>query len=86
MVIHIKDAGTDALVRELAKRRGIGITAAIKEAVEEALQAEQATAAEAAKELRVRLQPLFDMMDAYPRTGAVADKQFFDDLWDEDDR
>jgi antitoxin VapB len=80
MVIHIKDAGTDALVRELAKRRGIGITAAIKEAVEEALRVDEPKTS-----LWDRTADLRAKLDTYPRTGEVADKRFYDSLWGQED-
>lgn len=69
MVIHVKDEEADMLVRRLARSRGIGITEAIKEAVQEAL------AADAAHEeqlrdipLRERLRPLLDRLDRLPRS------------------
>jgi antitoxin VapB len=79
MAIHVRDPETDALVRELARRRGIGIT----EAVDEALKSERAgkTEDERGASLRERLKPLLDKVDALPRTGLAADKQFYDELW-----
>ncbi|MBE7185777.1 MAG: type II toxin-antitoxin system VapB family antitoxin [Methylobacterium mesophilicum] len=38
MVLHVKDDRTDWLVREFARRRGLGITEAIRTAVEEATE------------------------------------------------
>jgi antitoxin VapB len=38
MALHVRDPKTDALVRKLAERRGIGVTEAIREATEEALE------------------------------------------------
>lgn len=83
MAIHVRDPETDALVRELARRRGIGITEAIREAVDEALKSERAgkTEDERGASLRERLKPLLDKVDALPRTGLAADKQFYDELW-----
>lgn len=86
MAIHIRDPKTDALVRELAQRRGTGLTEAIREVFEEALEREKRQARWKADELRERLQPLFDKIDAYPRTGQVADKRFFDEMWGEGDQ
>ena len=83
MAFHVRDPKTDALVREVARRRGIGITEAIREIAEEALAGEKAR--ETGEELRRRLQPLFDKVDAMPRTGKRADKQFFNDLWGQGD-
>jgi antitoxin VapB len=83
MAIHVRDPETDALVRELARRRGIGITEAIREAVDEALKSERAgkTEDDRGVSLRERLKPLLDKVDALPRTGLAADKQFYDELW-----
>lgn len=84
VVIHVKDDETDALVRRLAERRGIGITGAIKEAVQEALEADQVRArASDQRPLEERLKPLLDRLDKLPRNNLRTDKAFFDDLWDE---
>ena len=37
MPFHIRDPETDALVRELARRRGVGLTEAVREAVKREL-------------------------------------------------
>jgi antitoxin VapB len=79
MAIHVRDPETDALVRELARRRGIGITEAIHEAVDEALKSErQMDLWRATEEIRKKL-------SAYPATGEVLDKRFFDELWGQED-
>lgn len=83
MAFHVRDPKTDALVRELARKRGIGITEAIREAVEEALTVD--AAAERKSSLMERLRPLFDRIDRMPRTGLVADKKFFDEMWGQED-
>lgn len=87
MAFHVRDPKTDALVRELARQRGIGITEAIREVVEEALATSDNDAARRrrAGELRKRLQPLFDEIGAMPKTGFVADKRFYDELWGQED-
>lgn len=76
MALHIRDLETDALVRELATRRRIGMTAAVKLAVRRELEREDATT-------RARLAGITDILDevdGWPRTGAPADKAFFDAL------
>lgn len=80
MVLHVRDAETDALARELARRRGISITDAIREAVEEALALENRKLSlwERTADLRARV-------GAYPLTGDVVDKRFFDSLSGEED-
>lgn len=85
MVIHVKDAETDRLVRELARSRGIGITEAIKEAVVEAIETDRNVAVSRRNQtLEERLKPLFDRLDRLPRPPASTDKEFFDDLWGEE--
>jgi antitoxin VapB len=84
MAFHVRDPKTDELVRELARKRGVGITEAIREAVEEALEADEMRS-KPQKSLRERLQPLLDRMDRLPRTGLAADKKFFDELWGQGD-
>jgi antitoxin VapB len=83
VAIHVRDPETDALVRELARRRGIGITEAIREAVDEALKSERPLVAVEEREAALweRLKPLLDKVDALPRTGLTVDKQFYDELW-----
>ena len=82
MAFQVRDPKTDELVRELARKRGIGITEAIREAVEEALAAdEKASKLTTGQPLLERLQPLLNRIDRLPRTGLAADKQFFDELW-----
>jgi antitoxin VapB len=83
MAFHVRDPKTDALVRELARSRGIGITEAIREAVEKSL-AEDAAQKGGQPSLAESLKPLLDEMDRLPRTGLRADKKFFDELWGEE--
>ncbi|MEO4000093.1 type II toxin-antitoxin system VapB family antitoxin [Mesorhizobium sp. CAU 1732] len=85
MAIHVKDQRTDALVREFAELRGIGITDAIRQAVEEALSVERAAAKAPIEALKRRLQPLFDEVDAYPSTDRTIDKASFDEMWGDGD-
>lgn len=80
MALHIRDERTDTLVRELASKKGVGLTEAVREAVENELARERQ-----AIPLKERLKPLFDRMDALPKTGLRADKAFYDSLNDEDD-
>ena len=79
MAFHVRDERTDALVRQMARKRGIGITEVIREVFEEAAEAEARTEAPE-KTLKERLAPLLDRLDRLPRTGLKADKAFFDDL------
>jgi antitoxin VapB len=75
MAFHVRDIETDALVRELATRRKIGLTEAVRIAVRNELQREQE-----AIPLRLRIAALRAEVLKRPATGLEADKAFFDDL------
>ncbi|AQR61542.1 transcription factor [Brevundimonas sp. LM2] len=76
MAFHVRDKETDALVRELALRRGVGLTEAVRLAVE----GELARQGREVAEKRARVSALLNEVDAWPRTGLKADKAFFDEL------
>src|SRR5215210_5981635 len=64
MPFHVRDAETDALVRELARRKGVGLTEAVKLAVRHELDTD------AQKEpLRDRLRKIAEAIAKYPDTG-----------------
>jgi antitoxin VapB len=75
MPLSIRDERTDQLVRELAARRKIGLTEAVRLAVENELRRGERTTP-----LRERLRPIQDRIAARPATGLEADKAFYDDL------
>lgn len=85
MALNLRNRETERLVREYARRRGLGLTEAVHEAVENALKDDGSAEKTAGESLRERLQPLFDRLDRYPRTGEKADKAFFDDMWGQGD-
>ena len=78
MPFHVRDEETTTLVRELARKRGCGLTEAVKVAVTAELQREEPS-------LREKLRALQDEFLAYPSTGLEADKAFYDSLNDEED-
>ena len=80
MPFHIRDPETDTLVRELARKRKLGLTEAVKLAVSAELHREAAKTP-----LRDRIRPLQAEVAAWPRTGQKADKSFFDELSGDDD-
>lgn len=80
MAIHVRDPRTDSLVRELARKRGIGLTDAIALAVEAELARE-----ERRPSLAERLRPLQEEVAKRGNTGLKADKAFYDWLSDEED-
>lgn len=80
MAIHVQDEETDRLVREFARRRGIGITAAIKLAVKEAERGEK----QGGEALLRKIEPILHQVRA-ARKGrefsAEEDKAFMDEMW-----
>ncbi|CAN5335206.1 type II toxin-antitoxin system VapB family antitoxin [soil metagenome] len=79
MAFHVRDPETDALVREYAEEKRVGITDAIKLAVTRAREAD----AQARAEKLAKMQAVVDEVSTWPRTGLKADKAFFDSLNDE---
>jgi antitoxin VapB len=79
MAFHVRDPETDLLVRELALKKGVGITEAIKLAVSDLLNRE----ADVVEERRRRSQAILDRLNKLPRTGFVADKAFYDSLYED---
>ncbi|WAJ26484.1 type II toxin-antitoxin system VapB family antitoxin [Antarcticirhabdus aurantiaca] len=80
MALHIRDEETDALVRELASRRGIGLTEAVRVAVENELARERKRLS-----LRERLKPLVDEVARARKAEGMPDKAFYDELWGQAD-
>ena len=80
MAIHVRDPETDALVRELARKKGLGLTETIREAVRRELngQGEKLSLWERTADIRAEIA-------TWPRTGLKADKAFFDSLSGEED-
>jgi antitoxin VapB len=75
MAFHIRDLETDTMVRELARKHGIGLTEAVRLAVRRELEREAR-----AVPLRERIASLRREVMQRPGTGLEADKAFFDDL------
>lgn len=77
MPFHVRDRETDKLVRALARRKGIGLTEAVKLAVRNELVNDQDR-----PPLRERLRAIAGEIAALPDTGLKADKAFYDELSD----
>lgn len=77
MPFYVKDPETDTLVRKLAKREGVGLTEAVKRAVNAELERRE-TADD--RPLAEKLKEISDRIAKYPKTGLKADKAFFDKL------
>jgi antitoxin VapB len=78
MAFHVRDPETDALVRKLARQKGVGITQAVKLAVDAELRREERPP------LRERIRAIQDEVRSWPDTGLKADKAFFDELSGDD--
>ena len=76
MPFHIRDEETDTLVRELARREGVGLTEAVRLAVKDKLDRKD----EAAAVKLAAMKALSDEIARLPETGLKADKAFFDEL------
>lgn len=74
MALHIRDAETDELVRRLAKLKKVGLTEAVRVAVENEIRRIP---------LSERVRILQDRMAAMGSSGLKADKAFYDQLNDE---
>jgi len=80
MAIHVQDEETDWLVREFARRRGLGITEAIRVAVREAGEREECDF----EEYKRRIQPIIEQMRAYRKEGGFEEAmKFIDENWDD---
>lgn len=80
MPFHVRDPETDTLVRELARKRGVGLTEAIKQAVGAELKRDASEPT-----LQEKIRELQDEIARRPSTGLKADKAFFDWLSGEED-
>lgn len=79
MTLFIRDPETDRLVRTLAKRKGMTLTQAIHYAASRELgRLVRDEPHESRRPLRERIKRMQDEWAAFPRTGARADKAFYD--------
>lgn len=88
MALHIQDEEADRLLREFARKRGIGLTAAVKVAVREADAVAEAKKPHRGGTLAERIAPLqAEVREALRRNGVerVDHKALMDDLWGEND-
>lgn len=79
MAIHVQDAEADRLIRDFAKRRGLGITEALKTAVREATRAEQTSVEDALR----KLEPTLARIRSLNTQGfdEAEEKSFMDQMW-----
>jgi antitoxin VapB len=75
MPLNIRNKEVNALAEQLAARKHLNKTEAVKFALKnELLRIDEATS------LWERLKPLCQKIKAYPESGLAADKAFFDEL------
>ena len=81
MTVLIKNRETDALIRRVAKLKGVGLTEAVHEAVENELKRanEGMSLVERSRAFTQRL-----MERARPDPGQPVDKEFIDSLYQDD--
>lgn len=84
MALHIQDKETDRLVREFARRRGVGITDAVRVAIEEATRHEE----EDVEALKRKVEPILAQIRAARKRkfSPEDDKAFMDEMWGENGR
>lgn len=75
MPLNIRSEEVNALAAKLAERMQVNKTEAVRTALENELRR-----IDEAVPLWERLKPLRERIAAYPDTGLVADKEFFDEL------
>jgi antitoxin VapB len=75
MPLNIRSETVNALAGQVAKRRHVTKTEAVKIALENELRR-----LDEKIPLRERLRPLQERVRSWPRTGLKADKAFYDDL------
>ncbi len=85
MSFHVRDAEVEAMVRQYAEEKRVGIDEAIKLAVSRAREAEEALRAseQARAEKLAKMQAVVDEVSKWPRTGLKADKAFFDEMYED---
>jgi antitoxin VapB len=80
MAFHVRDSEKDLLVRTLARKRGIGLTDAIKLAVGNELKR-----TDAETPFMETVRQFQEEVASWGETGLKADKAFFDDMSGEAD-
>jgi hypothetical protein len=86
VALHIQDEEADRLLREFARRRGIGLTAAVKVAVKEASAIADSMTPHRTGTLAERIAPLqAEVREAMRRKATTPEdlKQFMDEGWDD---
>jgi hypothetical protein len=81
MAIHVQDPETDRLLREFAKKRQVGLTAAIKLAVREADEAVERRM----QGVRRNIEPLIEEVQSAMRKNKISAedvRRFVDEGWD----
>lgn len=86
IALHIQDKEADRLLREFARQRGIGLTAALKVAVTEASAHAGAQRRREPGTLAERIRPIIEeIRDLRAGIEPVDQKAFMDEMWGEND-
>jgi antitoxin VapB len=81
MAFHIRDQQTDAVIRKLARLKGMSLTETVREAATKELTAlTQKNAERDIRPLRERIKPIQDRLASRGWSGLEADKAFYDSL------
>lgn len=75
MGLNIRSEEVNRLATELAEKRKVTKTEAVRLALANELERQQDGTS-----LRERLEPILERVAAYPKTGLPADKAFFDEI------
>jgi antitoxin VapB len=84
VAIHVQDKEADRMLREFARRRGVGITEAVKLAINEAEAGEN----ERLRALKQKIEPILQQVRAARKDRKFSeeeDKAFMDEMWGESD-
>jgi antitoxin VapB len=84
VAIHVQDKEADRMLREFARRRGVGLTEAVKLAINEAEAGEN----ERLRALKQKIEPILQQVRAARKDRKFSeeeDKAFMDEMWGESD-
>ena len=79
MPLNIRSEAVNELAEQLARRKQVNKTEAVKIALENELRLTDPTLS-----LRERIKPIQDRVRARPDTGLQADKAFYDSLYEDE--
>jgi antitoxin VapB len=79
VAFHIRDPETDKVVRELARRRGVTMTEAVRTAAtQELARLNERSGVDRKRDMREAIRQIQERVAARGKTGLKADKAFYD--------